>query len=70
MKRSSRIFGNIINNAVKYSDGDLSVSLTEDGTITFSNHAAGLTEVQVGQVFRPLLYCKYSPEVNRGWACP
>ena len=61
----SRIFGNIINNAVKYSDGDLSVSLSEDGTITFSNHAAGLTEVQVGRFFRPLLYCKYSPEVNR-----
>ena len=47
----SRIFGNIINNAVKYSDGDLTVSLTEDGTITFSNHAAGLTEVQVGRLF-------------------
>ena len=47
----SRIFGNIINNAVKYSDGDLAVSLTEDGTITFSNHAAGLTEVQVGRLF-------------------
>ena len=47
----SCIFGNIINNAVKYSDGDLAVSLTEDGTITFSNHAAGLTEVQVGRFF-------------------
>ena len=47
----SRIFGNIISNAVKYSDGDLMISLTETGKITFANHAAGLTEVQVGRLF-------------------
>lgn len=47
----SRIIGNIINNAVKYSDGDLVISLSENGTLSFSNHAAGLTEVQVGRLF-------------------
>lgn len=47
----SRIFGNIISNAVKYSDGDLTIALTEEGTISCSNHAAGLTEVQVGRLF-------------------
>ena len=47
----SRVIGNIISNAVKYSDGDLKISLQTDGTLTFSNHAAGLTEVQVGRLF-------------------
>ena len=47
----SRIFGNIISNAVKYSDGDLMISLTEEGKIIFANHAAGLTEIQVGRLF-------------------
>jgi len=46
-----RIFSNILNNALKYSDGDLSISLCEDGTIIFSNRAAGLDEVQVGRLF-------------------
>ena len=47
----SRILGNIISNAVKYSDGDLVIVLTEDGAISCSNHAPGLTEVQVGRLF-------------------
>ena len=47
----SRVFGNILNNAVKYSDGDLDISLSDDGTITFSNTAASLDEVQVGKLF-------------------
>ena len=47
----SRVIGNIISNAVKYSDGDLTISLQTDGTLIFSNHAAGLTEVQVGRLF-------------------
>lgn len=46
-----RIFGNIINNAVKYSDGDLTVELSEDGTITFSNSAKELSTVEVGKLF-------------------
>ena len=47
----SRIFGNILSNAVKYSDGDLAVTLSEDGTVSFSNHAAGLTDVQAARLF-------------------
>lgn len=46
-----RIFQNIISNAVKYSDGDLIISLSDDGEITFSNHAKTLDDVQVGKLF-------------------
>ena len=47
----SRVFANLINNALKYSDGDLEVSLSEAGEITFTNSASGLNEVQVGKLF-------------------
>ncbi len=47
----SRIFGNIISNAVKYSDGDFSVTLREDGKIVFSNTASELSSVEVGKLF-------------------
>ena len=32
----TRVLGNIISNAIKYSDGDLNISLSEDGEIIFS----------------------------------
>lgn len=47
----SRIFSNILSNAVKYSDGDLSVSLSENGEIRFSNTAKELSAVSVEQLF-------------------
>ena len=47
----SRILGNIISNAVKYSDGDFSVIMTESGEITFSNTASELSSVDVGKLF-------------------
>lgn len=47
----SRILGNIINNAVKYSEGDLKITLTENGEIFCSNHASGLTKVQTERLF-------------------
>ncbi|MDO4453792.1 MAG: HAMP domain-containing sensor histidine kinase [Eubacteriales bacterium] len=47
----SRVLGNIISNAVKYSDGDLEIVLTEEGEILFSNHVAELTEVQIERMF-------------------
>lgn len=47
----SRVFGNILNNAIKYSDGDLEICLKEDGEITFTNTASELDEVQVGKLF-------------------
>lgn len=45
-----RIFGNIISNAVKYSDGDLLITLYESGEITFANHAEGIDEIQAGRL--------------------
>ncbi|MDE6219055.1 MAG: HAMP domain-containing histidine kinase, partial [Lachnospiraceae bacterium] len=47
----SRIFGNIISNALKYSDGDLEITLSEQGEIVFANHAAALDELQVMRLF-------------------
>lgn len=47
----TRVFANILNNALKYSDGDLAVRLDKDGTLRFSNHAANLDEVSTGQLF-------------------
>lgn len=47
----SRIFGNIISNAIKYSDGDLRLSLNENGEILFSNKASRLDSTQVGRLF-------------------
>ena len=47
----SRIFSNIINNAIKYSDGDLNITLTDAGKITFSNTASDLNEVDVKRLF-------------------
>lgn len=46
-----RVFNNILNNAVKYSDGDLKVELFETGEIIFSNTARNLNDVQVGKLF-------------------
>lgn len=47
----TRIFNNIINNAIKYSDGDFSVSLNDSGNITFINSAKELSIVEVGKLF-------------------
>lgn len=47
----SRVLDNILTNAIKYSDGDLSVSLSADGTIGFSNSAKRLSAVEVGKLF-------------------
>lgn len=57
----SRVFSNIISNALKYSDGDLSVVMEEDGTITFSNPAQNLNAVTVGRLFDRF----YTVEVSR-----
>ena len=47
----TRIFSNILNNAIKYSDGDLFVCLQQDGTVTFSNTAKELSTVEVSKLF-------------------
>lgn len=47
----SRVFANLLQNAVKYSDGDLEITLYETGEIVFANMASGLDEIQVGRLF-------------------
>ncbi len=47
----SRIFANLLNNAIKYSNGDLEVTLSENGEIRFINHASDLSEIEVGKLF-------------------
>ncbi|MBE6665230.1 MAG: HAMP domain-containing histidine kinase [Ruminococcaceae bacterium] len=47
----SRIFGNIVSNAIKYSDSDFSVTMTDTGELTFSNTASALSSVEVGRLF-------------------
>ena len=47
----SRVFGNVLSNALRYSAGDLSVRLTPEGAVEFENSAPGLDEVQVGRLF-------------------
>ena len=45
------MFSNLLNNVIKYSDGDLDITLSKTGTIIFANTASGLNEVQVGRLF-------------------
>lgn len=47
----SRVFSNILNNVLKYSDGDLEIVMKESGEMIFSNTASKLDEVQVGKLF-------------------
>lgn len=47
----ARVFANLIGNALKYSDGDLRISLDDDGVITFSNTAPALDGIDVGRLF-------------------
>ena len=42
----SRIFSNLINNAVKYSVGDLEITLFDIGEIIFANTAKALSTVR------------------------
>ena len=46
-----RIFSNLISNALKYSDGDLTIRLTDSGTLTVSNTASKLSVVDVEKLF-------------------
>lgn len=47
----TRVFTNLLHNAARYSDGDLHIAMDDDGTITFSNRASGLDEIQAGKLF-------------------
>lgn len=46
-----RVLGNVLSNAAKYSDGDLSVILRLAGEIEISNSANGLDSVQTEKLF-------------------
>ena len=47
----SRVFANLLNNAVKYSDGDLEIVLSDTGEVRFTNTAKELSTVDVEQLF-------------------
>lgn len=47
----SRVFANILSNAVKYSGGDLKIILTKEGVISFENSAPGLDGIQTERLF-------------------
>ncbi|MCM1540102.1 MAG: HAMP domain-containing histidine kinase [Blautia sp.] len=47
----SRVFQNVLSNAVKYSGGDLNVCLTKDGAVTCSNTAPNLNPLLTEQLF-------------------
>lgn len=47
----SRVYANLINNAIKYSKGDLIVTLYEDGTTEFSNHTDSIEQLQIDKIF-------------------
>ena len=46
-----RVFSNLISNALKYSDGDLRIAMTDEGIITFSNRAKALDKLHVEKLF-------------------
>ena len=46
-----RVFSNVISNAAKYSDGDLTVTMKESGEIAFSNTAEKLSAIETGRLF-------------------
>lgn len=47
----SRIFSNLLSNALKYSDGDLEITLSPEGQLSFTNTASQLDTLQVEQLF-------------------
>lgn len=47
----SRILGNILSNAAKYSDGDLDIRLENNGEIRFRNSASRLDKLQTEKLF-------------------
>lgn len=57
----TRIFNNIISNALKYSADDFNVIMDEEGTITFFNNAPDMDAVTAGQ----LLDRFYTVETDR-----
>lgn len=49
--QTERVFSNLMSNALKYSDGDLAITMDDQGEIVFSNTARALSSVSVEQLF-------------------
>ena len=47
----SRIFENIISNAIKYSDNDLRITMDQNGSISFTNTSKALDSISAGRLF-------------------
>lgn len=47
----TRVLSNLFSNTLKYSDGDLQVTLQENGRILFANSAQALSKVDVSKLF-------------------
>lgn len=47
----SRIFSNLLTNAARYSDGNLRISLSQEGVICFENYSSGLDVIQANRLF-------------------
>lgn len=48
---TERIIGNLISNALKYSDGDLEISLDEKGLFRIANSSKELSNIEVYRIF-------------------
>ena len=46
-----RIMNNLVSNALKYSDGDLEISLSDEGVLKVSNSSKNLSSVDVNKLF-------------------
>ncbi len=46
-----RILNNLMSNALKYSDGDLEIKLSDEGVLSFSNSTDKLSNVDVNKLF-------------------
>ena len=65
-----RIFNNIISNALKYSDGDLQVTMNEGGTVIFSNSAKDMDTVAAARLFDRFFLLGKIPAIQRDWGYP
>ncbi|WP_101772482.1 sensor histidine kinase [Peptostreptococcus faecalis] len=46
-----RVFSNVLENIIKYTDGDLDINLLETGELIFSNTTSEMDEIKVGKIF-------------------